>query len=906
MSKIKINKTSVETRLAIERRSAAMLPDRPTQAGLKPWDIRNALFSAIIAEKGACIMGEIDRIVDEANAAIDALTEKVTTSGMVTIPVEEWSGAGPHEALVRLGDNPISNGCVVLLAPEDNATKEAAGAARMSVFPDNVIDSENSYGDFVMVLRAESGILPTIPLNFRFVVIKTDTEDKAIAAMVGVDAYGEGGGGTGSGVDENAVKKIINSMLGNVANERQYSAANPPPYPVTTVNGQSGAVNLNASDVGARPNTWTPTAEEVGADSAAAEKVQNHNEDSESHTDIRVDITTIRNMLAGVIGTDTGKSMRAVAALVVAEIVGNASDSFDTLEEIAAWIEAHPNDVAAMVKRITDLETVMGGKVSKTDIINTLDNTALDKPLSAAMGAKLNAMLSEMSDELNGKTTAEQVAAQIKAALTGYITKEDADKTYQPVGDYLTPTTGDQRYAKPTDIPTVPTKLPNPNALTINGQTYDGSSPVEVTVEGGASVDVLYIAPDGNDSNDGLTVDTPKLTVKACFMAGASRISAKRGVYRQKVDISPTGGVGDVTGRTIEIFPTDNDQTYSTDTHDRGRIVFDTSDEIAVTDFTAYNAIKSAPYAVSNYTFTRIFTNGSTDERASVWLVSADELTVCHKLTPVTTLAEVESTADTFYWSAGTLYINADWTGVEKVYVSNEMYNQMQFKGLASVVLREVEARLSQGYCVNIENVPHFELFECAAKFTGVTSTGLHPKNASGKMVRCYAAWCYDGLSPSGYGHTEYIDCVAEYNRDDGVSHHDACTGTIIGGRYDHNGKYGVAPAYGARVDIYNAVCRYNGLTGTGDRGGIGYLYTTNKVPASGIVQGCVLEGNKIGLVVNANCSVVAANCHFVDNETDKSINASAVYTEYKPKTETWTFTLDDGTTLTKAVMIGD
>ena len=443
-------------------------------------------------------------------------------------------------------------------------------------------------------------------------------------------------------------------------------------------------------------------------------------------------------------------------------------------------------------------------------------------------------------------------------------------------------------------------------AQTAQGKAETAAERAEAAAEkaGSAGGDLMYISPDGDDANDGLTVDTPKLTVKACFMAGASRISAKRGVYRQKVDISPTGGVGDVAGRNIEIFPTDNDQTYAAASHERQRIVFDTSDEIALSTFSAYNAIKSAPYTEDNYTFTRIFANGSTDGRASVWLVSSDELTVCHKLTPVLTLAEVEATVGTFYWADGTLYVNADWTGVEKVYVSNEMYNQLQFKGLSRVILREVEARLSQGYCVNIENVPHFELYACAAKFTGVTSTGLHPKNASGKMVRCYAAWCYDGLSPSGYGHTEYIDCVAEYNRDDGVSHHNGCTGTIIGGRYDHNGKYGIAPAYGARVDIYNAVCRYNGLTGTGDRGGIGYLYTTNQVPASGIVQGCVLAGNKIGLVVNANCSVVAANCHFEDNETDKSINASAVYTEYKPKTETWTFTLDDGTTLTKAVMV--
>ena len=39
--------------------------------------------------------------------------------------------------------------------------------------------------------------------------------------------------------------------LGNVANVLQYSASNPPPYPVTSVNGQTGAASLAAADVGA-------------------------------------------------------------------------------------------------------------------------------------------------------------------------------------------------------------------------------------------------------------------------------------------------------------------------------------------------------------------------------------------------------------------------------------------------------------------------------------------------------------------------------------------------------------------------------------------------------------------------------------------------------------------------------
>lgn len=114
--------------------------------------------------------------------------------------------------------------------------------------------------------------------------------------------------------------------------------------------------------------------------------------------------------------------------------------------------------------------------------------------------SKLYDLLYTMIGKLNSsvKTTAQ--------------TLTDAEKTQartnigaQPAGDY----------AKKTDIPTVPTKvsaftndagyltqhqdlsayakkteipskLPNPHALTINGKTYDGSSAVSVTVEGGS------------------------------------------------------------------------------------------------------------------------------------------------------------------------------------------------------------------------------------------------------------------------------------------------------------------------------------------------------------------------------------------------------------------------------------
>ena len=52
--------------------------------------------------------------------------------------------------------------------------------------------------------------------------------------------------------------------LGNVDNVKQYSSSNPPPYPVTSVNSKTGTVTLTATDVGARPSTWTPSKSDVG------------------------------------------------------------------------------------------------------------------------------------------------------------------------------------------------------------------------------------------------------------------------------------------------------------------------------------------------------------------------------------------------------------------------------------------------------------------------------------------------------------------------------------------------------------------------------------------------------------------------------------------------------------------
>lgn len=62
------------------------------------------------------------------------------------------------------------------------------------------------------------------------------------------------------------------------------------------------------------------------------------------------------------IGSDTGKSARTIAneELAAQLIPQSAKESLDTLQEIAAWIQQHPDDAAAMNQAITALQNLVG------------------------------------------------------------------------------------------------------------------------------------------------------------------------------------------------------------------------------------------------------------------------------------------------------------------------------------------------------------------------------------------------------------------------------------------------------------------------------------------------------------------------------------------------------------------
>ncbi len=74
----KINKVSERVKEAIKRKSAFGLPDRPSERGMKPEDIKRAFWQPVVDMSFSAI-AEIDRVVDEINEAINESSRAMTS-----------------------------------------------------------------------------------------------------------------------------------------------------------------------------------------------------------------------------------------------------------------------------------------------------------------------------------------------------------------------------------------------------------------------------------------------------------------------------------------------------------------------------------------------------------------------------------------------------------------------------------------------------------------------------------------------------------------------------------------------------------------------------------------------------------------------------------------------------------
>ena len=133
--------------------------------------------------------------------------------------------------------------------------------------------------------------------------------------------------------------------------------------------------------------------------------------------------TAIDSKVTTLVGTDTDKSVRTIAneELAAQLIPENAKESLDTLTEIAAWIQSHPDDASAMNAAITALQTLVGTipeGATATDIVNYIKElVGAEKNRATGVESGLDTRLSSVETKV-GEGYEEIPEASIRALFT--------------------------------------------------------------------------------------------------------------------------------------------------------------------------------------------------------------------------------------------------------------------------------------------------------------------------------------------------------------------------------------------------------------------------------------------------------------------------------------------------------
>lgn len=222
--------------------------------------------------------------------------------------------------------------------------------------------------------------------------------------------------------------------LGNVDNVKQYSASNPPPYPVSSVNTKTGAVTLTQDDVG-NGTTYVRTHNDF---TDVAKQQINTNEDNIAMLDsdmesAQQDITTLKGNVTTLTTALQSKQDK---------IVGGASTiTDDNLTANRALVSDGNGKVA--VSNVTNTE------LGYLDGVTSNVQTQLDKKLESAPVTSVNAKTgvvvlgasdvgavstADVTQTLGSSTTKVPSEKAVADALSGAGAGDMLKATYDPTG----------------------------------------------------------------------------------------------------------------------------------------------------------------------------------------------------------------------------------------------------------------------------------------------------------------------------------------------------------------------------------------------------------------------------------------------------------------------------------------
>lgn len=151
-------------------------------------------------------------------------------------------------------------------------------------------------------------------------------------------------------------------------------------------------------------------------------------------TTLQGSVDSVEGKVTTLVGDDASKSVRTIAneELTKQLIPENAKDSLNTLQEIAAWIQQHPDDASAMSAAITALQTKVGtipDDATATDIVAYIKEV-VDAEKTRAEGVesgldtRVKAIETKFGDG-DGSVT-DQIATAVKTETDARVAAESA------------------------------------------------------------------------------------------------------------------------------------------------------------------------------------------------------------------------------------------------------------------------------------------------------------------------------------------------------------------------------------------------------------------------------------------------------------------------------------------------
>lgn len=131
------------------------------------------------------------------------------------------------------------------------------------------------------------------------------------------------------------------------------------------------------------------------------------------------DLSGVSGKVQTLIGNDSGKSVRKIAneELAAQLIPSGAQESLDTLQEIAAWIQSHPDDAAAMNKDITEIAGITFGGWT-----NSAHTATTKTGLSGAVATLQTDLATETTNRGNADTEIKNIIGSgFTSASTGTV-----------------------------------------------------------------------------------------------------------------------------------------------------------------------------------------------------------------------------------------------------------------------------------------------------------------------------------------------------------------------------------------------------------------------------------------------------------------------------------------------------